>query len=118
MSSQFDVHFGGMYLATVMHRRVPIKGTSKPKKYGNMFYGNGWNTVVDSQHLEPGKRIVFTNLGGHSVSVMTFARNGLGLGFEPIPRMPLDEHNPICIGPLDKGKWNIYTHFLSNTYQK
>ena len=105
VSSQFNLFVGGMNVATVRHRRVHIQGTTNPKKYGHIFDGNGWNTVVGLQHLEPGKPIVFTNLGGNSVSLSSFARNGLGVGFEPIPRMPLNEHDPICRGSLDKGTW-------------
>ena len=38
MSKEFNLRVGGMNLATVRHRRVPIGGKSESKKYGNMFY--------------------------------------------------------------------------------
>ena len=103
VSKEYDVKVGGMFLATVRHRRVPIPGTGKPAKYGNMFSGGGWAEVVESQHLMAGKRVVFTNLGGNSVGLISFASNGLGLGFENIPRTILNHSVPIIRGPLDKG---------------
>ena len=105
MSKEFNLRVGGINLATVRHRRVLIGGKSNPKKYGNMFYGDGWKTVVERKHLEPGKPMVFTNLGGNSVSVITFAMDGLALGLENIPRTPMNEKFPICRGPLDKGTY-------------
>ena len=108
VTNEYDIKVGGMNLALVRHRRVHIRGTANPKKYGNRFYGDGWNIVIESQHLEPGKPIAFTNLGGVSVSLITFASNGLGLGFENIPRAPVNEARPICRGPMDsKG---MYTY--------
>lgn len=92
-----------MFLATAKHRRRRVPGTSKPPKYGNLFYGDGWAEVVESQHLNKGKRIVFTNLGGNSVGLISFARNGLGLLFEKIARTKLNDIVPIVRGPLDKG---------------
>ena len=103
VSKEYDVKVGGMFLAKVRHRRVRIPGTGNRAKYGNMFSGEGWAKVVESQHLKAGKRIVFTNLGGNSVGVISFATNGLGLGFENIPRTILNSDVPIIRGPLDKG---------------
>ena len=116
VTNEFDVKVGGMDLAIVRHRRVHIQGTANTKRYGNRFYGDGWNTVVESQHLEPGKAIAFTNLGANCVSLITFARNGLGLGFENIPRAPVNEALPICRGPLDsKGTYNFIKTITSIT---
>lgn len=103
VTKEYDVQVGGMFLATVRHRRVRIPGTGKRVKYGNMFFGEGWGEVVESQHLKTGKRIVFTNLGGYSVGVISFAPNGLGLGFENIPRTTLKRDDQIIRGPLEEG---------------
>lgn len=103
VTNEYDVKVCGMFLATVMHRRRRVPGTSKPPKYGNLFYGDGWTTVVDTQHLNRGKRIVLTNLGGNSVGLISFAKSGLGLLFENIPRTKLNDIVPIVRGPLDKG---------------
>ena len=119
LTNEYDLRMGGMNLAIVRHRRVHVTGTANPKKYGNRFYGDGWNTIVESQHLEPGKRIAFTNLGGNCVSLITFARNGLGLGFEDIPRAPVNEALPICRGPLDsKGTYTLFRKYNMNYYQR
>ena len=103
LTKEYDVKVGGMFLATVRHRRVRIPGTGKRTKYGNMFSGEGWAEVVESQHLTAGKIIVFTNLGGNSVGVISFTAYGLGLGFENIPKTILNSHAPIMRGPLEKG---------------
>lgn len=102
-----------MFLSTVMHRRRKVPGTDKPPKYGNMFYGDGWSAVVESQHLNRGKKIVFTNLGGNSVGIISFARNGLGLLFENIPRTKLNPVVPIIRGPNDVE--GIFMHYILKT---
>ena len=101
MTKEYDVKVCGMFLSTVMHRRKKIPGKNAPSKYGNMFYVYGWAAVVESQHLNPGKRMVFTNLGGNSVGVISFAKNGLGLLFENIPRTKLNNLVRIIRDPLD-----------------
>lgn len=96
-----------MFCATVRHRRVKVSGTNEKALYRNCFYGDGWDAVMESQHLEAGKRIVFTNLGGNTVGLIPFAHNGLGLGFEHIPRTTLNKAVPIIRGPLDKGEFFV-----------
>lgn len=97
-----------MDLTTVRHRRVLVGGKNEANKFGHRFYGDGWNHVVESQRLDPGKPFVLTNAGGNSLSLITFAKSGLGLGFETIVRPPVNENVPTCRDPMDKGMSTYY----------
>lgn len=85
------------------HRRVQVPGTANPPKYENVFYGDGWGVLVEAQQLNADKRIIFKNRGENSVTLLSFTPNGLGLGFENIPRTTLNHAAPIMRGPLDSG---------------
>ena len=105
-----------MDLATVRLRRVHIRGTDNPKKYGLRFSGDGWDHVVENQQLEARKPFSLININGNSLSLITFARNGLGLGFETIKRPPVNEDFPICRSPMDEGMELYYLKILYNVH--
>lgn len=99
MGNEVNIMVGNVLASTVTWRLVEINAN----RHGHVFSGAGWNALVAAENLEPGNRLVFTNLLNNQVSMMPFADNGIGLRLERVERFELSDETPFWRSPIDEG---------------
>lgn len=92
------VMVSGWLAATVTQNRIALPGNT----HGYVFSGVGWDLLVFLEGLKVGSRMVFTEIGEGTVSMISFADDGLGMRLENIPRVILNDEKPFKKSCIDK----------------